>query len=188
MDPDRGSQVRRRLAGGGRRIRTLVHPNGVASKAGLTIAAKRFSRRITDRACHRHISTSVPNSTTRSGGMRKNSVGRVAMPRGRDNCLDDRAHSGSHFQPICWKWKKSRADKGYSRLKIAGPPRRLPSARGPDHGFFTSRGGSRVATSGIKPPASLPVGKYNGTAATSRKLVLRPDNGGCFLDGLTARG
>jgi hypothetical protein len=33
-----------------------VPPNGVASKAGLTIAAKRFSRRITDRACHRHIS------------------------------------------------------------------------------------------------------------------------------------
>src|ERR1700730_2411711 len=37
-------------------------------------------------------------------------------------------------------------------------------------------------------PASLPGGKYNGTAATSRKLVLRPDNGGCFLDGLTTGG
>ena len=29
--------------------------------------------------CHHHISTSAPSSMTRSGGMRKNSVGRVAM-------------------------------------------------------------------------------------------------------------
>jgi hypothetical protein len=31
------------------------------------------------RYCHLHISTSAPSSMTRSGGMRKNSVGRVAM-------------------------------------------------------------------------------------------------------------
>src|SRR5260370_9544521 len=65
---------------------------------------------------------------------------------------------------------------------------RLPPARGPNHGFSQAGGftRSRVRDQGHPLPAGREI--QRGGDATSRKLVLGPDNGGWFGDGLTTGG